>query len=84
VAAPSEYALPSVQAAVVAPYTAAGYESAGTVPQQPSESLPAATAAAVGGAAGPRRACEGGVMVAVAGNKYKCKYRRPKQAVTGL
>jgi hypothetical protein len=23
------------------------------------------------------------VMVAAAGNKYKCKYKRPKQAVAG-
>ncbi|WIA11689.1 hypothetical protein OEZ85_011786 [Tetradesmus obliquus] len=38
---------------------------------------PAAGAAAA--AAAPRRACEGGEQVWVAGNKYKCRYKRAQQ-----
>jgi hypothetical protein len=53
-------------AAAVAPYAAAGVTAGGHVP---------AAAAAVAGVA-PRRACEGGEMIAVAGNKFKCKYRK--------
>lgn len=46
---------------------------------------PGAAAAAVAPAAGaaaaaaPRRACEGGEQVWVAGNKYKCRYKRAQQ-----
>jgi hypothetical protein len=38
----------------------------------PVQQVPAAAAAPVT----PRRACEGGMLVAVAGNKFKCKYRK--------
>jgi hypothetical protein len=31
-------------------------------------------------AAAPRKACEGGEQVWVAGNKYKCRYKRGQQA----
>jgi hypothetical protein len=42
----------------------------------------AAAAAAVPAAAvAPRRACEGGEQVWVAGNKYKCRYKRAQQQV---
>lgn len=60
-----------VQPAVV-PFNAAvpPYAPAGVVGVQ---QVPAVAAAA---AAAPRRACEGGVMVAVAGNKLKCRYRK--------
>ena len=51
--------------------------AAGTAPVQP-----AVTAAAAAAAPMPRRACEGGAMVAVAGNKFKCRYRRTRQAAS--
>jgi hypothetical protein len=86
-AVPSSFVVPLRAAPVVAPYSVTGYGYEGAVvAQQPWEALPAAAGAAAAGAEGgaaPRRACEGGVMVAAAGNKYKCKYKRPKQAVAG-
>lgn len=47
--------------------------------QQVAVPTPTAATAAAVAAAGLRRACEGGTMVAVAGNRFKCKYRRTQQ-----
>jgi hypothetical protein len=84
---PAAPAVPAVPAATPVPRmqgtsmpaasTATGFLAPRVQQQQQQQQVPAAVATA---AAAPRHVCEGGVMVAAAGNRYKCKYRRSSTA----